>query len=427
MKPSYGYYAVAGNPISHSLSPNLFNTLFQDSGTSAYYTRLLAMDADDALDTAKSFGIRGMNVTAPLKEDMFRRIGGADDIAKDIGAINVVSYMAGIPFGYNTDCKGVIATFEDLHIDLSKREVLILGAGGAARAAVKGLVEFTKSIRVLNRTVEKAEKIANQYDIQFDSLDRYQDYIGNVDIIISTLPDNVSLDLKGVDKYAIFVDANYHKPNNLKHANYISGEHWLINQAILAYDMFTWYTPEKQDVIQALHQPRKEFNNIILVGFSGAGKSYIGKKIADALGMDFLDTDEEVEKYRGMSVNEIFEKLSEYEFRNNELEILKRMESCTNTVIATGGGAVEFESTRQQMQQNGFVVYLFSPYDVSLKRADSSNRPKLREPEEEILKLYEKRKKLYYITSDLMINTNHSVDKIVNALTDDLKRTISIK
>jgi shikimate dehydrogenase len=427
MKTSYSYYAVAGNPISHSLSPYIFNTLFQDSGTSAYYTRLLSMSADDALETAKLFGIKGMNVTAPLKEELFRKVGGADDNAKEIGAINVVTYMAGMPFGYNTDCRGVIATFEDLNIDLYKRDVLILGAGGAARAAVKGLTEYTKSIRVLNRTVEKAEKLAEEYGILYDRLDKYQDYIGSVDIIISTLPDSVDLDLKGVDKFAIFVDANYHKPNNVRHANYVSGEHWLLNQALLTYDMFTWYTPEKQDMIQAMHQPRKEFSNIILVGFSGAGKSYIGRKLADALGMDFLDTDEEIEKYRGMSVNEIFEKLSEYEFRNNELEILKRMEGCRNTVIATGGGAVEFESTRKQMQKNGFVVYMFSPYDVSLKRADSTNRPKLRESEDEIFKLYEKRKKLYYITSDLMINSNHPADRIVDTLANDIKRTISNK
>lgn len=427
MKGNYNYYAVTGNPISHSISPYVFNHLFREAGSSAYYSRLLALDSNDALETAKSFGLKGMNITAPFKEELYHTVKNIDDSAKDVGAINVITFMAGMPFGYNTDTRGVLNTLDDIHISLENRDVLILGAGGATRAVVKGFSPKTQNIRILNRTVEKAKIIADQYGLKYDSLDNYKDYIGDVDIIVSTLPDNVNLDLTGVDKYAIFLNANYHKPNNVKHANYVSGEHWLMNQAMLTYDMFTWYMPEKQDFMRAMYQPRKKFSNIILTGFSGSGKSYLGRKLAEAMDMDFLDTDDEIEKYRNMSINDIFSKLSEHEFRNTELEILKRMSVCKNTVIATGGGSVEFESTRQQMLANGFVIYCYAPYETCIKRADNTNRPKLREPEENVRALYQKRKKLYYSTSDMMINSANDADKLIKALKYDFDRTISRK
>ena len=427
MVDNYNYYAVVGNPISHSLSPYIFNHVFKGAASNSYYTRFLALSEKDVLETSKDLKIRGMNVTAPYKEKLFHSINNLDDFAKEVGALNVITYMAGIPFGYNTDVKGILNTFKEINIDITAREILILGAGGAARAAIKAVHDKALKVVVLNRTSEKAKKLADEYNIEYDSLDNYKDYICNTDVIISTLPDEAVLDFGSMNKFAIFVDANYHKPQAIKHANYVSGEYWLINQAILTYDMFAWYAPEKKEFNKSLHQPRKKFSNIILTGFSGAGKSHLGKKIADELGMDFLDTDVEIEKYRKMSINDIFSKLSEHEFRNTELEILQKMHVCQNTVIATGGGAVEFEASRKQLLANGFVIYCYAPFDICMQRADNTNRPNLRQSEDKIAALYHKRKKLYFTSSDMIVNTNNDEEKLIRDITNDIKRTISLK
>jgi shikimate dehydrogenase len=425
MKGEFNYYAVTGNPISHSISPYIFNHLFQESGVSSYYSRLLAHNAKDAMNMMGELKIKGLNITAPYKEEMFHLIKNVEDEAKEIGAINAITTMAGMRYGSNTDVFGIMQTIDDMRINLEGREVLILGAGGAGRAAVKGLIAGTKKIRILNRTVDKAKIIADQYGIEYDSLDNYKKYISDVDIIVSTLPDNVNLDLSGVDKFAVFINANYHKPQEVKYANYISGEAWLMNQAMQTYNLFTWYQPEKHDFVRAMHSPRKQFSNLFLVGFSGSGKSTIGKALADKMGMAFLDADVEIEKHAGKPINKIFEEDGEYGFRKLEFDVLKKMSVVKNTVIATGGGAVEFQDARELMHDRGYVLYCYAPLDVCMKRADKSVRPKLNVSEEELKDFFEGRKRLYYVASDLIVNTDYDFNKIIDTLEYDLKRTIS--
>lgn len=427
MTNDFNCYAVAGNPITHSISPNIFNHLFEESGVTSYYTRILALSPEEVLDLVRELRIKGLNITAPFKEDLFKLVKNIDEHAKDLGAINVISTMAGMQFGSNTDIYGVMQTIEDYRIDLEGRDILVLGAGGAAKAVIKGMADRTKRITVLNRTVEKAKAIAEQFGIKYDSLDKYKEYICDVDIIVSTLPDGVNLDLSMVDHFAVFINANYHKPQDVSHANYVSGETWLMNQAMHTYNIFTWYQPDRHDFVRAMNAPRKIFSNIFLVGFSGSGKTTLGKALAEKMGMTFLDTDEEIEKHAGKSINKIFEEDGEYGFRNIELEVLKKMQVCENTVISTGGGAVEFEATRNVMKERGYVVYCYAPLEVCLERADTNNRPKLAASEQEIQDLYEHRKRMYYIASDLLVNTRNDFDKLIEALKNDFDRTISLK
>jgi len=423
MESTFKYYACIGKPISHILSPILYNYIFQDIKSNAYYSRLLVNTSTQGIETAKEFGMHGINVTTPFKEDILNDLSSIDAEIKEIGAVNTVTFLGNSAFGFNTDVLGITESFKDRFVDLNNRSVLLLGSGGGARAALYALKGKANKITILNRTLERAKQLAEEFHVNYDSLDNFEKHVKDYDIIISTLSQSANLDYSTLSKYSIIFDANYHKPQRINHYNYISGEEWLINQAIESYRIFTWLNADKKDMIRATHVQRKENKNIILIGFSGSGKTTYAKKLADSLGMEFIDTDDEIERITGHSINEIYELESEYEFRNHELKVIDGLSKVENAVISTGGGAIEFGHTREALQKLGLVVFLYADFETCMKRADKTLRPKLRDDDEAVLNLFKKRKKLYYTTSDMMVNTKYNFDENIKLMVEDFGRT----
>jgi shikimate dehydrogenase len=423
MDSNYKYFAVTGKPISHSLSPVIFNQVFDEMAFGAHYTRLLSISAQNALDTAKAIGFSGMNVTSPFKEEFVNILENVDDAAREIGAVNAVNFIGTTPFGTNTDALGILKTLENRRIDPTNRIVLVLGAGGCAKAVVNTLSKFTKNITILNRTVSKAKALAENYGVAYGGLEEFEKHLPGADFVITTLSQRADLNFSKVDTLTIFMDFNYNTPQIIdrKHYHLINGIDWLINQAVESFNKFTWFEPDIMDFVRALDNPRKKTTNFSFIGFSGSGKTTYAKALAEKLGMDFLDIDAEIERYARKSINEIFSTESEHSFRNLELDVLGSIKKLENTVIATGGGAVEFGSSRDLLMANSNVIYLYAPYDVCMKRADIENRPKLRDTEENTKKLYDKRKKLYFMTSDLLIDTRFDFDKTLTAIVDDFR------
>ncbi len=147
--------------------------------------------------------------------------------------------------------------------------------------------------------------------------------------------------------------------------------------------------------------------NIVLTGFMGAGKSTVGRIIARALGMRFVDLDEEIEKKAGMSIPEIFSKYGEEHFRDIESEIIKEVSSLSNAVIVTGGGAVIREENRKMLRENGVIVYLHvEPEEAFRRLKDDTSRPLLRveNPLQRIKELMDKRKE-FYRDNDFEVDT----------------------
>lgn len=149
---------------------------------------------------------------------------------------------------------------------------------------------------------------------------------------------------------------------------------------------------------------------VFLIGPMGAGKSTIGRHLADLLDKDFLDSDHEIERHTGASVSLIFEIEGEEGFRRRETAILEELTQRDNIVLATGGGAVLAEVNRQALKRRGIVVYLQAPIDTLVARTHRDrNRPLLRHGErrarfEEIMRL---REPLYRATADIVTVTDH--------------------
>ena len=155
-------YGVAGDPIAHSLSPIMLNTAFRRENVNAVYLALHAKALDDLLDCVRDIPIHGLSVTMPYKEAILKHLDKTDPLTTKIGACNtVVRAQDGKLYGFNTDVAGVVRPLEQ-RIRIQAARILVLGAGGAARAAVFGLKERGADVYILNRTAGPAQKLAKQ-------------------------------------------------------------------------------------------------------------------------------------------------------------------------------------------------------------------------------------------------------------------------
>lgn len=155
-----GVYGVIGDPIGHSLSPQMQNAGFQARGINAVYLPFLVHDLGDFLGAVEALGIRGFSVTIPHKERILRHLDGCDPLAAKIGAVNTVVVRGGGKlYGYNTDYVSVLRALAP-RIPLRGSRVLIVGAGGAARAVAFALAEAGAAVCIFARRSEKAKSLA---------------------------------------------------------------------------------------------------------------------------------------------------------------------------------------------------------------------------------------------------------------------------
>ena len=156
-------YGVAGDPIVHSLSPAIMNAAFRRENVNAVYLSLHAKTLKDLLTCVREIPIHGISVTMPYKEAILPYLDNTDSHTTKIGACNtVVRAQDGKLYGFNTDASGIVRPLERRLNTLEGARILVIGAGGAARAAVFGLKERGSEVYILNRTAAPAKKLAHQ-------------------------------------------------------------------------------------------------------------------------------------------------------------------------------------------------------------------------------------------------------------------------
>lgn len=159
--------------------------------------------------------------------------------------------------------------------------------------------------------------------------------------------------------------------------------------------------------------------NIVLTGFMGAGKSVVGRKLAERLGLGVVDTDDVIEEESGMEISEIFSRFGETRFRELESEAVQKVASLENSVIVTGGGVVLKAENITTLKKNGSIVYLrASPEAIYNRVKDETHRPLLQvaDPPGRIRELLEQRTP-FYANNDIEIDTtNLSVDEVVEEI-----------
>ena len=170
------------------------------------------------------------------------------------------------------------------------------------------------------------------------------------------------------------------------------------------------------------HAPKK---TIVLVGIMGAGKSTVGKILADRLGMQFIDADQEIERAAGCTITDFFEKYGEVEFRKGEERVISRILAGEPCVLATGGGAFMSEATRLLIKKMATSVWLRVSFEVLAKRLEKrSDRPLLQttDPQQTLKALIKKRYPIYNDADFIVDAENDGVDitvsKVVECLGD---------
>lgn len=155
-------YGVIGYPISHSLSPEIHNSIFDNNQENSIYIPLAVSPEELArtIPVLKSH-FQGLNITIPHKETIIPYLDEIDERAQWYGAVNTVKMIEGKMIGYNTDGYGFAKSLLEAGIDLKGRKVLLIGAGGGARVAAHEILLSGGSLTIANRNVEKAEGLKN--------------------------------------------------------------------------------------------------------------------------------------------------------------------------------------------------------------------------------------------------------------------------
>ena len=159
-------YGIIGNPVRNSLSPMIHNGAFKRLGWNAVYLAFEIKNLEEALRGIRGLGVRGVSVTHPFKTEVIPFLDKVEKLAKKIGAVNTIVHREGRLIGYNTDCDGALEALEE-KMDLRGKRVVLLGAGGAARAIGFGLKERDGQLIIANRSRNRGEALSRELKCHF--------------------------------------------------------------------------------------------------------------------------------------------------------------------------------------------------------------------------------------------------------------------
>lgn len=406
---------LIGKPLGHSYSKEIHNLI------APYSYELRELDESDVSSYLQRRDFDGINVTIPYKQTVMPFLDEISEAAKKIGAVNTIVKNGGRLIGYNTDFAGMCALIRKNAISVENKTALILGTGGTSKTAA----EVLKSLGA--KSVVKVSRSAKDGAVSYD--EAYINY-SSTQIIVNTTPvgmypheDEQPIDLDKFPQVEAVVDAIYHplrtnlvmqaKKRGIKASG---GLYMLVAQAVYASSLFR---NEKVDlsVIDSVYEKIvAQKRNIVLVGMPSSGKSTVGDMLAKATGKTFVDTDCEVVKKAAMQIVDIFEKYGEDEFRKLEREVVCKVASKSETVIATGGGVVLNPENVEKLSRNGIIVFL----DRSVSELIATDDRPLARDAQAIQNLYEKRYPVYTACADIRIDADGSVEDVVKRIRSEL-------
>lgn len=259
-------YGIIGDPVGHSMSPLIHNYFFQKYEINAEYRpfHVRKEDLQRKINELKEMNIAGFNVTIPHKEAIIPYLDDVDEQAKRIGAVNTVVQQNGKWIGYNTDGIGFLESLKKSVPNFQDKKIVIIGAGGAARAIYFTLAqEKVSRIDLCNRTRENAEKIIadcrmGNVESEIYHLQQCEEHLDQYDLIIQTTPvgmkpnvDQLPISLKNLSQHAFVYDIIYNpletkflQMAKLKGAGTENGLLMLLYQAAFAFQHWTTIFPD---------------------------------------------------------------------------------------------------------------------------------------------------------------------------------------
>lgn len=447
---------VMGNPVEHSMSPLMHNFYAQRTGVNLAYVPFKVENGQvgDAITGACGLNILGLNVTVPHKQRVMEFLVDIDEDARAIGAVNTLVRAEGGYKGYNTDAAGLKRALESAGIRVEGENCILLGAGGAAKAAAYMLAKGgAKTIYILNRNADRARELADDINglmgrplasaLSLEGYDAIPREIGgylavqstsvgmhpNVDDVVIADRHFYELIHTGVD--IVYTPARTRFMELVEEAGgqAVNGLDMLLYQGIIAYELWNPQVRVDEETICMAREMIKEQlsgakarHNLILIGFMGAGKTSVGECYAREYGLPVIDTDQRIEAAAGMAISQIFASRGEEEFRRLETNVLKDLLAhADGSIISVGGGLPLREENQAILKKLGCVVYLDVSPQTVMERigGDVSGRPMLQgnDVEERICGLLDARRPIYLKASHVIVDVNgREVKEIVEEI-----------
>lgn len=405
-------YFLIGEKLGHSYSAELhgFNGI-------NYGLKEIPRDKLPAFFCERNFD--GLNVTIPYKKEVMRFLDEIDDKAAMLGAVNTVVNDGGKLIGYNTDYFGMEYAFKSLGISLSGRNVVVLGTGGAGVTA-KALAKNSGAASV---TVVSRKGGADF--LTYEEIYRKSE----TEIIINATPvgmfpaeDETPLDIGKFPSLVGVFDCIYNPlRTNLVLAaktrgiNCGGGLMMLAAQGVQSEKIWGCFEGETESKISSVYNKLLfKKRNIVLIGMPGAGKTSVGRVLAEKLSKKFIDIDEEIKKITGKSPEEIIGTYGEAKFREIESEVSGFTAKENGAVIATGGGTFLNEKNAVAFQRQGVIIYI----ERQLEKLETANRPISRSVP--ISRLFAQREPIYLNYCDEKIANDTTIpvcaDEIIKRL-----------
>jgi shikimate dehydrogenase len=243
-------YGILGRPVAHSLSPAMHNAAFRELGLNAVYVAFPVTDLAQAVAGLRGLQIQGASVTIPFKEEIISLIDELDPQAARMGAVNTVVNRDGGLVGYNTDWLGALRALEE-KTEIAGKRVLILGAGGASRAIVFGILEKGGQVAITDLEQDKVQALSLQLGVEVVGPDYLSQY--PADILINATPvgmeprsGDIPIDPDLLGRFQVVMDIVY-KPletrllqeAGAKGCQVIDGLRMLIHQATEQFTLWT--------------------------------------------------------------------------------------------------------------------------------------------------------------------------------------------
>jgi shikimate dehydrogenase len=244
-------YGLIGNPVSHSLSPVMHNNAFRHIGYNGAYLAFSITDlGPDTVAGIKALGIRGLSVTIPHKVTIMDLLDEIDETAQKIGAVNTIVNNNGKLSGSNTDCIGAVKALQE-KTRIKDKEVVMIGAGGAARAVGYGILSEGGKLKIVNILQDEGENLARDLGVpyyplsDFNQLD-YQILVNTTPVGMTPDTDAMPVPLEDLKKDAVVMDIIYNplQTKLLKEAEKIGcstvdGVSMFVFQGVAQFELWT--------------------------------------------------------------------------------------------------------------------------------------------------------------------------------------------